>query len=178
MSRGPWIQTRSGKAFHPLDPRPEDIELADVAHALANLCRYGGHSRRFYSVAEHSVHVSRFVPREHAMQALLHDATEAYLVDVPKPIKPLLGGYDEIEASVWRAVAKRFLVPEELHESVHHADVAVLLAEKEQLLGPSPMPWYETTIEPAETGELLCLPPREAKYLFLTRFAELSDVVR
>ena len=171
--RGVWTQTRSGRAFYPQNPLPEDIDLQDIAHALSNLCRFSGHTRRFYSVAEHSVLVSQHVPPEHAMQALLHDATEAYLVDVPKPIKPLLVGYEELEHKVWLAVAAHFNVPVEMHQAVKDADVAVLLAEKDQLLGPSPRQWYETDIKPANTGEIQCLAPREAKYLFLSRFAVL-----
>lgn len=134
------------------------------------LCEgYGAHN----SVAEHSVHVSTQVPPEHALQALLHDATEAYLVDVPKPIKPLLIGYAELEAKVWAAVAAHFEVPAEMHPAVHAADVAVLLAEKDQLLGPGLRQWYGTDIQPARLGELPCYAPREAKYFFLRRFTEL-----
>lgn len=171
--RGVWTQTRTGRAFYPQSPLPEDICIEDIAHALGNLCRFSGHTRRFYSVAEHSVHVSTQVPPEHALQALLHDATEAYLVDVPKPIKPLLIGYAELEAKVWAAVAAHFELPAEMHPTVHAADVAVLLAEKDQLLGPSPRQWYETDIQPARLGELPCYAPREAKYFFLRRFTEL-----
>lgn len=168
-----WIQTRTGVAFYPLAPRAVDIRIEDIAHALSNLCRFGGHCRRFLSVAEHSVNVSRFVPEEYALQALLHDATEAYLVDVPKPIKPLLFGYEEIESKVWAAVAERFGVPVEMHESVHRADIAVLLAEKEQLLGPSPMPWLIDG-QAAPTGELACFAPHDARTLFMDRFAVLT----
>lgn len=173
MNRGVWTQTRTGRAFYPQNPLPEDVCIEDIAHALGNLCRFSGHTKRFYSVAEHSVIVSQHVPPEHALQALLHDATEAYLVDIPKPIKGLLGGYAELENKVWAAVAEHFKVPFEMHPTVHHADVAVLLAEKDQLLGPSPRQWYETDIKPANTGELACYPPREAKYFFLRRFTEL-----
>ena len=171
---GDWIQTRSGVAFYPLDPRPEDVHLEDIAHALSNLCRFSGHCKRFMSVAEHSVNVSRVVPPEHALQALLHDATEAYLVDVPGPIKPMLAGYAEIEAAVWLAIAERFGVPSALHQSVKDADTAVLLTEKGQLLGPSPGAWLDTEITPAPLGELACMSPREAKYTFLHRFIELA----
>jgi hypothetical protein len=85
--RGDWMQTFTGRAFYPLDPRPEDIDPVDIAHALSLICRYGGHSSRFYSVAEHCVLMSHAVAPEHALWALLHDATEAYLGDMIRPLK-------------------------------------------------------------------------------------------
>ena len=58
-SRGSWAQTFTGRQFFPLDPDPQDIDIVDIAHSLAMQCRYNGHTDRFYSVAEHCVHVSR-----------------------------------------------------------------------------------------------------------------------
>lgn len=175
MTDSPWTQTYSGAAYYPLEPHRTEYRLLDIAHALSNLCRYGGACRRFYSVAEHSVLVSLQVPPEHALQALMHDATEAYLVDVPKPIKALLRGYEEIEQATWRAIAIAFDLPVQMHESVHRADLAVLLAEKEHLLGRSPQPWcMAPDVEPARLGEIQCLAPREAKAMFLERFAVLD----
>src|ERR1039457_118422 len=84
-----FIGTFSGLRFWPLDPNPEKILIDDIAHALAHQCRFGGHASRFYSVAEHSVHVSRLCPPEDALWGLLHDASEAYLVDLPRPLKQL-----------------------------------------------------------------------------------------
>ena len=84
---GDWIQTMSGVIFYPLDPRPEEIRIEDIAHALSHQCRFAGHCREFYSVAEHSVRVSRELPQEFMLWGLLHDASEAYLVDLPRPIK-------------------------------------------------------------------------------------------
>lgn len=101
---GDWIQTATGGQFWPMDPQPDEIDINDIAHALAMLCRFGGHCLRFYSVAEHSVLLSHAVPPEHALWALLHDATEGYLVDMPRPIKAFLPGYKEAEAGIVRAV--------------------------------------------------------------------------
>src|SRR5437868_2917508 len=120
--KGGWMQTSSGVAYYPLDPLPGDINIEDIAHALSNLCRFGGHCRRFYSVAEHSILVSRVVPRQHALQGLLHDATEAYMVDVPRPLKVELDNYARIEDLNWRCIAAVFGVPYEMHESVKRAD--------------------------------------------------------
>ncbi len=82
VRRGDWIQVRSGRKFHPLDPRPEDVDINDIAHALSNLCRFTGHCTDFYSVAQHSVIASQIVPPASALAALLHDASEAYMGDI------------------------------------------------------------------------------------------------
>ena len=82
MRIGDWMQTYTGERFWPLDPRIEDIHIRDISMALGKLCRYGGHTIFFYSVAEHSVLVSEYVPEEYALWGLLHDASEAYLSDI------------------------------------------------------------------------------------------------
>src|SRR3954454_351254 len=106
--RGDWMQTYSGRRFYPMNPRPSEIDPVDIAHALSLLCRYGGHVDRFYSVAEHCVLMSQAVAPENALAALLHDATEAYVCDVPRPLKRQLPGYAAIEAMVWLAIVARF----------------------------------------------------------------------
>lgn len=114
MARDPntgWIMTYTGRRFWPLDPTPEDVDIRDIAHALAMKCRYGGHAKRFYSVAQHSVIVSHYAPREHAMAGLLHDAAETYLADIPRPVKPRLEGWWGIEQAVMDVVAYKFDLP-------------------------------------------------------------------
>jgi flavin-dependent thymidylate synthase len=103
---GDWMQTYSGGRFYPGDPRIEQIELTDIARALSRICRYAGHCEQFYSVAQHSVYVSGMVPPEHALCALMHDATEAYLVDIPRPLKRMLAGYTVLEDRLWRVIAE------------------------------------------------------------------------
>lgn len=169
---GNWIQTITGRAWWPIDPHPEDVDIADIAHALSMLCRYGGHCKAFYSVAEHSVLVSRCVPPEHALIALMHDATEAYLVDVPRPIKQHLANYKELEHLAWVAIADRFGLPYELPACVHEADNAVLLAERAVLKGPSPGQW-NVPGKPAKVV-IECLPPEVARWRFLERFHQLT----
>lgn len=139
--RGDWMQTYTGKAFWPLDPRPEEIDPVDIAHALSMLCRFGGHVRRFYSVAEHCVLMSTAVAPKHALSALLHDATEAYLVDLPRPIKRSLPEYQEIEAGIAAALSERFGVPAEMPAEVKDADNRILLTERDALLSTPPLPW-------------------------------------
>jgi uncharacterized protein len=89
------MQTYTGLAFWPLDPRPDEIRLVDIAHALSKLCRYGGQCLSFYSVAEHSLLVASKAPDHLKLVALMHDASEAYLLDIPRPIKRHLAGYAE-----------------------------------------------------------------------------------
>lgn len=87
----PWIQTFTGKQFWPLTPKAEDVCIEDIAHALAFKCRFGGHCKTFYSVAEHSCRVAEILRPEHQLIGLLHDAAEAYLPDVAAPIKSAIG---------------------------------------------------------------------------------------
>lgn len=94
--RGEWILTFSGERFYPFSPAPEEVKTKDIAHALANICRFNGHTRGFYSVAAHSVHVSRLVPPEFALEALLHDAAEAYVGDMVRPLKRGLPAFEEV----------------------------------------------------------------------------------
>lgn len=169
---GNWMQTFSGRQFWPVDPRADEVFIVDIAHSLANLCRFAGHCERFYSVAEHSVLVSYVVPPEDALAGLLHDASEAYVVDIPRPLKPFIAGYKDIEARVWRAIASRYGLADSLPASVKLADNAVLLAEAEQIMKPHPAPWCV----PGEPANVIVhgYRPEIATAHFLARFAELT----
>ena len=171
------MQMASGRAFWPLDPHAREVCIFDIAHALAHQCRYGGHCRTFYSVAQHSVYVSRLVPPEDALCGLLHDATEAYCVDVPRPVKVALKGYKEIEQRIWLAIAERFWLPEEMPQAVHDADVAMLFLEQDQVMYPTPssdLDWGMGLTTPIKADFVIdCLPPEAAKKQFLDRFNEL-----
>jgi len=145
--RGNWMQTSTGRPFWPLDPRPEDFDILDVAHALGNLCRFGGHCRSFYSVDQHSVIVANAIlhhgrgTRALAFEGLLHDAAEAYIGDVIWPLKQEgeLQGYKAIERGVERALAIRFGLPLEQSPIVKRFDLIALATEKRDLTceGPS-----------------------------------------
>jgi len=110
------------------------VLIEDVAHALAHQCRFGGHSRTHYSVAQHSVIVSAIVPPEMAMQGLMHDAAEAYVVDVPRPLKRVLDGYAAIEHRVHVAIAKRFGFDPAIPSAVCRADEVALATEARDLM--------------------------------------------
>ena len=99
-----FLTTYTGKEFDVQDYTNFNFAIEDISHGLSNLCRFAGQSNNFYSVAQHSVLVSRIVPKEHAREALMHDATEAYLVDLPSPIKELLPAYKKIEDDLAAAI--------------------------------------------------------------------------
>lgn len=171
--KGDWIQTFTGKQFWPLEPVIKDIDIDDIAHALSLQCRYGGHCRRFYSVAEHCVHVSTAVPAKDQIWGLLHDAAEAYLVDVPRPIKKHLSGYKEIEANLMRAICARFGLDPVQPESVTEADNRILFTEREALLSTPPAAWdFEVT--PLPNVDLRCWQPRLAEDIFRDAFHSLQ----
>lgn len=167
-SRGDWIQTAYGRQFWPMDPRPNEVFLDDIAHALSMLCRFGGHCLRFYSVAEHCVLMARASQPEFRRWALLHDASEAYLVDVPRPIKPFLLGYDAAEANIMRAVAVRFNLHLGLPDQVKAMDRAILMDERQQNMAPAPVPW---STDAAPLGVTLQFwSPEQARAEFLKVF--------
>ncbi len=113
MTGSDWIQTYTGRKFFPLDPDPEMICIEDIAHSLSQLCRYNGHSKIFYSVAQHSLVLSRELCSgwQYALMALLHDASEAYLSDLPRPLKmhPQFAFYRKAESRLQSMIYDRFL---------------------------------------------------------------------
>lgn len=179
---GDWMQTVTGRRFYPLDPRPEEIHIADIAGALSRVCRFGGHCREFYSVAQHSVLVSHVCDPKDALWGLLHDASEAYLGDLIRPLKhqPFAAEWRKIESDLQRMIEQRFgfdlwrpLV------SVHVADQAALATEARDLMGHDCLArwgggWESLRgIEPL-AATIRPLPPREAEAEFLMRFAALN----
>lgn len=103
-----FMQTFSGASFTPAEPNPDTIHIEDIANALARQCRYGGHCLKFYSVAEHCCHVSDKASLVYKLSGLMHDASEAYLVDIPRPVKPLLQNYYAVEDKLMRVISKKF----------------------------------------------------------------------
>jgi hypothetical protein len=166
-----WIQTFTGRQFWPLDPRPEDVCIEDIAHALSMKCRYSGHSKIFYSVAEHSVHVSHYLPDGLKLWGLLHDSGEAYLPDVPRPIKPFLTGFKGMEDAIMLAVCERYGLCLQEPSMVKRVDTAILADEMAQIMGPPPADWYlpEGALGVTIEGWL----PERAEKEFLKRFERL-----
>lgn len=168
--QGDWMQLASGKAFYPLDPRPEEIHIEDIASALSKMCRYGGHCKRFYSVAEHCVLMAHAAPDGMHLAALLHDASEAYLSDVIRPIKSHLTNYLEIEANLERAIARRFTLPFPMPAEVKALDNGILWAEMEQNMAAPPMPWSKWLTDAPLPVTLQFWTPEKAEYEFLAAF--------
>lgn len=167
---GDFMQTYSGRKFWPLDPRADEIHIEDIAHSLALQSRYAGHCERFYSVAEHCVHIARWLPTD-KLWGLLHDAAEAYTVDVPRPLKRSLVGYAEAEAKVMAAVCDRFGLPVEMPLRVHDADMRIIADEVAQNMRP--MDWHAKHNDPL--GVVLQFwTPEEAEDRFLETFVELT----
>ena len=165
------IFTFTGRTIRPLDPDPADIDIEDIAHALANQCRWTGHVRKFYSVAEHSIYVAYELPDELQLSGLLHDATEAYLADLARPIKhaPLLGPeYLKYEAILEAAIAQRFDV-KTLHQDdrIKVADDEVLRREAQQLM---PESLASIMPKPKSDAVISCLTPKQAEHRFLVHF--------
>lgn len=117
-----YITTYLGINFKIFDPDPKQVFIEDVAHALSHLCRYGGHSKSFYSVAQHSIAASYLVKPENAFCALLHDSTEGYMIDLPRPIKYKMGQYRIVENKLYSVIAEKFDLPLIMPEEVHLID--------------------------------------------------------
>lgn len=173
---GNWIQTYTGRKFWPLDPRPEEVCVEDIAHALSLVCRFGGHCKEFYSVAQHSVFVSKYCPN-YPLWGLLHDAAEAYLGDLTRPLKVSLldagvSFYADAEAGVMRAVCDHFGLTYDQLKEVKDADRVLLYTERRDLFAqqldwlPGPIPMRFTIVPMA---------PRQAECYFLDTYRELMS---
>jgi uncharacterized protein len=178
---GDWIQTYTGLVMYPLDPRGSEICIEDIAHALSNLCRFTGHVREFYSVAEHSVYVSYQCDLEDALWGLLHDASEAYLADMSRPMKrsPGFGPiYMEAEARLMRVICLKYGLSAECPSSVTTADHRLLMTEKRDLLPRLDEQWgreWCADIQPASFEIRYPKPPRQAANSFMRRFSALTS---
>jgi hypothetical protein len=167
------MQTASGRQFWPMDPRPHEVFIEDIAHALAMICRFGGHCRRFYSVAEHSVLISRAAAPEHKLWALLHDAPEAYIGDTIRPLKKHLNGHRQAEQKIMRAICVRFNLHLELPASIKALDLAILMDERDQAMMVPPEPW---DVDAAPLGvKLEFWKPARAEREFLRAFKKLGN---
>ena len=145
--KGDWIQTYTGRQFWPLDPRPDDISAHDIAHALAMKCRFGGHTKfpgHIYSVAQHSILVADLLPKKFQLWGLLHDAAEAYLPDVPRPVKPFLAGFEAIERRIMECVAERFTLEWPMPAAVKVADNIALATERRDVMRATKHEWNLT----------------------------------
>jgi 5'-deoxynucleotidase YfbR-like HD superfamily hydrolase len=180
---GEWMQTYTGRKFWPMDPRPEDFDIEDIAHHLSNVCRYGGACRAFYSVAQHSVLVSQVIEYKagaslhEQLWGLLHDASEAYLGDMVRPLKRSMPQYREAEHQVMAAIAERFGLDLREPAIVKQADTILLSTERRDLLNHE-LPWNADELVDPLPFIIIPDSPFEAKERFLERFAELTAKLR
>lgn len=166
------ILTVSGKLLNLYKPQVEKINIEDIAHGLSNLCRFGGQANTFYSVAEHSIHCSYLASPKLRLVALLHDATEAYLIDLPRPIKLQLPQYREFEDNLATAIFERFSLEVDLLSEIKDVDNKMLTIEAYHLMkqdGEFVWPACEDS-----SMELFYLSPKYAKKAFLERFYDLT----
>jgi len=163
------IVTYTGKIFDPIKPSPDNIDIIDIAHSLSMLCRFNGHCSHFYSVAQHSVYVSQLADNEDTLIGLLHDASEAYLSDVPRPIKPFLKEYRQMEEKVSKVIFEKFNVPYPINQKIKDIDDKLLRTEIKQLM---PFPQKFNDVYKMHIQEW---PPLRAKTNFLERFNTLIN---
>ncbi len=170
------IQTYTGRQFRPLAPVADDIDIRDIAHALSLICRYTGHCRCFYSVAEHSVRVARQLPPPLQLWGLLHDAPEAYLSDLCRPLKHCPGfgeKYREAEQRLMTAITYRFglQMPEPLE--VKQMDNRLLFTEQRDLMGRQVKPWRDPVPPLSEIIDPWS--PLDAEVAFFSSFHDLTE---
>ena len=173
-----WIATRHGHKVRPLDLDPDEVDIRDIAHALSNLCRFTGHTPVLYSVAQHSILVASYVVPEHRLAALLHDASEAYLCDLARPMKrlPEFAFYREAEDRAMGVIAKKFGFAWPMAPEVEAADLLLLATEGRDLM---PARYADWDIKPPQYPVLdLEIQPWDAalvKNVFLWAFVKLTE---
>ena len=170
IARSLYVATYTGRQFYPLDPQQDQVDIEDIAHGLAYQCRFNGQTRHFYSVAQHSLIVAGLVPKRFRLAALLHDAAEAYMGDMVKPLKQLFPMLSAIEAKVMAAIGARYGITDFEDRAIKRADLIALAMEKRDLMPNSTEAWGSLKgIAPSPT-RITPLSPQEAKALFLEAF--------
>lgn len=187
-----WTNTFTGKVARPLEPHRTNYCIEDIAHSLSMQCRWNGHSKIFYSVAQHSVYASDFVrikgdsaptsDRDYCFAALMHDASEAYLCDVPRPIKGHLGNYKELEEKTELMIQNHFniIVNPHVLDAVKLVDNELLVRERKLLVKPAEdMIWGFETFDDAYISKMLetieYWSPEKSEEEFLSAFKELNN---
>lgn len=165
-----YIRTRMGYKFDFGELESNVIDIKDIAWALSMTCRYGGHSGKFYSVAEHSVHVANSVPT-YKFEGLMHDAAEAYIGDIVSPLKRRLAEFTDFEYRLETLIAKRFGLRHPWPSEVHEFDLRMLANEMPVLFGNS----QDVRMEPVQGISIQCLQPSDAYDLFMAKFKELKN---
>lgn len=169
-----FLTTLSGKHFDYLNATADDIDIEDIANALSNICRFAGHLPEFYSVAQHSVLCSQIVQPEFAFEALMHDAAEAYVQDLPAPLKQLLPDYKRIETMVEDLIRTKYSLSLSHSSVVKYADLIMLATERRDLEIDDGTVWPMLQGIPcSDIIQIVPLRPGQAYGLFMNRFNEL-----
>lgn len=134
MNQQAWILTGSGRVVNLVEPDANSIELRDICHALANLCRFTGHTERFYSVAEHCLRGAMEIDARHRLEFLLHDAAEAYFGDLSAPAKSVCPDYCRLVANMDRVIRRKYGLPPVMSPEVTRMDLVMLATERRDLL--------------------------------------------
>jgi len=170
--RGSFVTTYSGSKFFIDQCNIEDIKMEDIAHALSMNCRFNGHLKKFYSVAEHSILVSRLVPKKYALEGLLHDITEAFLPDMPRPFKSMINGFAEYENKLHQKIAECYNLLYPLPDEVKYIDKNIVRDEAEVLYKEVP-DWVEFYDNVCPHWKIYGFTPYNAKRYFLARYEDL-----
>jgi uncharacterized protein len=172
--KGDWAQIYSGEKFWPLDPKPEEVNINDIAHSLALQCRFNGHCNSFFSIAQHSVFVSKIVSPDQALAGLLHDASEAYTGDIVSPLKKFLPPeFKEIEKEIEKVIFERFGIKNVDHIEIKKADKIALFTEMRDLMKKPHSKWDDVDSFKPYPEKIIPLSPEEAEKEFLERYKEL-----
>jgi len=173
-NKSKWIRSWSGKRIDFLDLDPKEITKEDIAVGLSRECRFGNHTQPIYVVAQHCVLASYLVPSHLAFAALLHDASEAYLRDIPSPLKDILPGYRRIEREFEKILFKKYGVPYPIPPEIKEVDIKLRKLESHLFMKDS----AESKKPRKDFVEIDIVPwtPDEAKEKFLQRWEELSPV--
>jgi hypothetical protein len=172
----PWLQTFTGKAFVPMAPDPDMVDIRDIAIGLSREARYNGHTRTSepYSVAQHCVLISHVLPKPLKLLGLLHDAAEAYCKDLTWSVKVMLPEYKAIEVPIEAAIADRFNLSFPYPPEIKEADNRMLATEKRDLFDKEPRPWRDDIPQPYNM-RVIAWAHREARYQFLKAFNRLVN---
>ncbi len=190
--KGNWFQTFTGKVFYPLDPREEEIDIRDITHSLSLSCRYHGHCRYFYSVAEHCIRTKMIAlsllmkmgentlnikPAEVAFWSLFHDAAESYVGDMNAPLKADMPKYKEVEEGILTVIGKKYEFPYPMSEHVatlvHKADKIMLATELRDILATAPQAW-DNDEKASEDMVIVPYSSQEVERIFLGEYFNIT----
>ena len=170
------ISTYLGNRFDPLSGKIESIHIEDIAHGLAYQCRFNGQTNAFYSVAQHSLLVAEMLPDSLKLAGLLHDAAEAYIGDMVKPLKRFIPEYQNIEKQVTGEIRRFFHLEDISYPEIKEADMILLATEKRDLMPNSTEPWKAIMGYSALDNRIIPMHPEEAKAEFLAAFLRYSKL--